>query len=82
MKKITQKEIAKKIGVSDAMISQFLRGHKNISAATAKKLAEVTGTSPLLWLYGSLDEIKSAITQFQEGGDNDKGTGMASTELA
>lgn len=82
MKKILQKDLALKIGISDAYLSQILHGHRHVSAATAKKLAEVTGTSPLLWLYGSLDEIKSAITQFQEGGDNDKGTGMASTELA
>lgn len=73
MKKLLQKDLAYMAGISDAYLSQILHGHRNVSARVAKKLADFTGVSPLVWLYGSTDEKKSAIEQANNngGGIND-----------
>ena len=63
MKAITQVYIAKKMGVSPAYINYLVNTRKRPPWKTAKKLASVTNTDPILWLEGSSDEIKAALKQ-------------------
>ena len=63
MKHGIQKEIAEKAGISGAMLSMILHSGKRPSWSTAKRLAAATGTDPVLWLEGTPNEIKQAITE-------------------
>jgi len=45
------------------MLSQILGGQRKAGWRTAKRLAAVTDTDPVLWLEGSPGEIKTAIFQ-------------------
>lgn len=47
---ITQTAFARHIGVSTRTISEFVLGHRGVSAELAWKLAQALGTSPELWL--------------------------------
>lgn len=62
MKHGSQKQIAKKAGVSDAFISNFFKGKKTPSWKTAKKLAATTGTDPVLWVEGRVHELKEVLS--------------------
>ncbi len=44
-KNITQKDVAKKLGVAQAMISQWLAGDKNPTLNTLTRIADVLGVS-------------------------------------
>jgi len=57
-----QTNIAKKANLADATVSLILSGKRRPSWSTAKRLAEVTGTSPVLWMEGSPDQIRQAIS--------------------
>lgn len=50
MKKITQVELAKQVGVSQSYISGILRG-RTPSCRVAERLEGVTGIHRLHWLY-------------------------------
>ena len=63
MKHGIQKAIADKIGVSPAFINGILHGRKRPSWKTANKLAEATGTNPVLWMDGSPCDIRSAVSK-------------------
>ncbi len=58
-----QTTIAKKTGLSESFISRLLSEKNNSrpSFKSAKKLAIVTNTNPILWLEGDKKEIKQAI---------------------
>lgn len=62
MKHGTQKIIADKSGISSAMISMILNAKKRPSWTTAKKLASATGISAVVWIEGSPEEIRAAIS--------------------
>lgn len=57
----TQKKLAITTGVSQGFICQIIAGLKRPSWQTAKKLAEATSTTPILWLEGTPDQIRDAI---------------------
>lgn len=59
--KPNQSEIAKKAKISAAMLSMILSGKKRPSWNTAKSLSMVTGTSPVLWMEGTPDQIREAV---------------------
>ena len=61
MKKQTHKNIADKVGVSRAFITQLVNTEKRPNWRRAKQLAEATGVNPVIWLEGTSEEIKSAI---------------------
>ncbi len=50
MKKMTQIELAKRVGVSQSYISDILRG-RTPSCRVAERLESVTGIHRLHWLY-------------------------------
>ena len=58
MKRLKQNIIAEKAQISDSYLSEIIANKKRPSWSTAKKLAKATGTSPVLWLEGSTDQIK------------------------
>lgn len=58
----TQIELAAKVKVSQSMISFILAGKRRPSWKKAKKIAEATGTNPVLWLEGSPEEMKAALS--------------------
>lgn len=62
----TQIEIANKAQISQQFVSKILSGVRRPSWPTAKKLAGATGTSPVLWLEGTPDEIRRAISEQEE----------------
>ncbi len=47
---LSQKRVAKDIGVSPPHISEIVRGERSITADTAMRLARYFGTSALVWL--------------------------------
>lgn len=63
MEKITQLKISQLVNISPGMMSGIMNGKARPSWATAKRLAETTGTDPVLWLEGTPDEIRKAIEQ-------------------
>lgn len=62
-KKLRTNQIAKRAGLSLSGLSNVLAGRRRPSWSTAKRLAAATDTSPVLWLEGSPNEIKEAISQ-------------------
>ena len=53
-----QKEIAKKVGISPAFLSEILTGRKSPSWETAKKLAVVTGVAAARWMETKKKKIE------------------------
>ena len=63
--KINYTKIAETAGVSKQALSNILNGRRRPSWGTAKRLAFVTNTDPVLWLEGTPVEIKKAIDLFK-----------------
>lgn len=62
MKKRTQAEIARAAGISEAFMCQLAKGLRRPSWPTSKKLAQATGTDPVLWLEGTPEEIQKVFS--------------------
>lgn len=62
MKHGDQTKIAKKAGITSAYLSEIIHNKKRPSWPTSKRLAEVTCTDPVLWLEGTTDEIRAALS--------------------
>lgn len=56
-----QKEIAEKAKVSNGWLSTAIQAKKRPSWPVAKRLAEATNTSPVLWLEGTEAQIKGVL---------------------
>lgn len=56
-----QKDLAKKLNVSDAYLSMLINRQRVPNWNMAKRIAEITDTTPYLWLEGSSDEIREAL---------------------
>lgn len=61
IKNLNQKQLADLVGISSAALSNILRGKFRPEWKNAKNLAAATGTDPVLWLEGSVSEIREAI---------------------
>lgn len=59
--KITQQYIADSTGVTVQFVNQVVSRKRIPSAKRAKEFAKVSKTSPLLWLYGTEAQIRSAL---------------------
>jgi len=64
--KPTITNIAKQAGISQGFLSNILCGRARPHYRTAKKLGTVTGTDPVLWIEGSVDEMRQSIFKYQE----------------
>lgn len=62
MNRLTQKTIANMVNVTQPYINRLVTCKKRPSWKMAKKLSSaVPGTTPILWLEGTPDEIRAAI---------------------
>lgn len=59
----TQQNIADAAGVSRAHIGHILNGIRRPSWRLAKTLAAITGTDPVLWLEGTPEDIRAALSK-------------------
>ena len=58
---MNQTELAKKAGITDAMLSYILNGERSPSAKIAKRLAEITDTPWWFWIDGKPEELKEVV---------------------
>lgn len=63
-KKITQKEIAKLAKISPDFLSHIIRGRSKCPPAVAVRLEEVTDISKTVWVWGTSEEIRTAVEQY------------------
>lgn len=65
--KIKQSYVAEQVGVSPVFISQILKGKKSPSWKLAKKLYELTGIKPDLWMESKTNnsELNKNFTEYQ-----------------
>jgi plasmid maintenance system antidote protein VapI len=70
MKRMTFTKIAKKIDVSPQYVSQLVNCTKRPNWKRAKQIAEITGTTPQLWLDGTSEQIRSALNEMAVNNDN------------
>lgn len=59
----TQQKIVDTVKISNAFLSQIINGHRRPSYRIGKKLAEATNTPLKLWMEGTSDEIKTALSK-------------------
>ena len=63
MKRGIQQIIVNKSGLSKSLVSEILSGKKRPSWDSAKILAAVTDTDPVIWMEGGSDKIKKAVEE-------------------
>lgn len=51
---MTQKELARRIGVSYPRVNELIHGKRGVTPDTALRLAQLFGTTPQFWLNGQL----------------------------
>ncbi len=78
----TQAKLVKATGKSSGYISEIINRKKRPSWDLAKKLAEATGTSPVLWMEGTTADIKAAIAELDENTQAASGGQGAQPEAA
>jgi transcriptional regulator with XRE-family HTH domain len=64
--KIKITKLAAQIGISQGFLSNIILGARRPHYNTAKKIAAATNTNPVLWLEGSPEEIKKALSKNRE----------------
>lgn len=62
MKRGFQKKLAKKLNISGAYLSTLINCKKRPNWPMAKKLAAATNTDPVIWLEGTPEQIKAAVS--------------------
>lgn len=60
-----QKQIAEKAGITPAFLNAIIKQGARPAWKTAKRLATVTGTNPILWVEGSPQQIIDAIENME-----------------
>ena len=56
-----QKDIAGKVGITPGAVTNIINGRRRPSWRVAKRLAEITGTSPVLWMEGPPEKLRDAL---------------------
>jgi transcriptional regulator with XRE-family HTH domain len=64
--KITQQFIAKTLNISSGFISEILSGKKRPSWSVAKRLAEVTRSTPAEWMEAPPETLRQIISNMTE----------------
>jgi transcriptional regulator with XRE-family HTH domain len=57
-----QKDVAQKLGTSVSYLNEVIHDKRRPSRDTAKVWSQRTGTCPMVWLYGTVDDIKNLIS--------------------
>ncbi len=72
MAKITQKQIAKRAGISGQWLSDIIGDRGRPSWDPAKKIAEITNTTPGLWMDGDTaakaHAMEACLNRLNNGG--------------
>ncbi len=66
-KKLTQKDLAEKLGKKESEISKWLRGTHNFTFKTIGKIEAVLGVSLIFTADEAIQEIYLPIIQYEEG---------------
>lgn len=74
--KMTQKQLAEKLGVSEVTVSRWLSGDRNPSMDTIEQIANILGTTPSYFFLKD-----NAIEQASEPATNSKQSSGLSTSL-
>jgi len=61
MKIITQKILAKKLGLTPSHLHYILKGERRPSSKNAVRLERRSGVGRMVWLYGTKKEIRREI---------------------
>ncbi len=61
--KINITKIAANVGLTQGALSNILAGRRRPHYKTAKKIASVTKTDPILWLEGSPEQLRRALSK-------------------
>ena len=56
-----QNELAKRLNITAAYVSQIISEKKRPMWPLAKRIAEETDTDPVLWLEGRTDDMRKAL---------------------
>jgi transcriptional regulator with XRE-family HTH domain len=68
MNKINQRFIAKTLNISSGFISEILTGKKRPSWSVAKRLAELTRSTPADWMEAPPEILRQIIKNMTENG--------------
>ena len=63
-KEITQKEIAKMVGIGPDFLCHILRGRCPCPIKVAERLEEIIGEDRKTWVWGSFEQKRQAIEKF------------------
>lgn len=63
-KVITQKEIARLAGIQPDFLSHIIRGRRSCPPPVAVRLEQVTNIDKVTWVWGTPEEIRSAVESF------------------
>ena len=65
---MTQKELAKRLGFSEAFVWRLLNGRDNVRWRNAKRIAKVLGGEPYVWLKdgGTSKQRKKIFDKYNE----------------
>lgn len=64
MERITNKELAKIVGITPQHFCEIKAAKSKPSRKLAHRLEKVTGIPRLTWLYGTTDEIREQLEHF------------------
>ncbi len=64
-KRITQKKIAVSASISPDFLSHIIRGRRRCPRDVALRLEEVTEISKVIWVWGTPEEIRSAVNKYK-----------------
>jgi len=62
---LKQTEIAKRLDISDALLSMIISGERNITYKLAKKLNKITRIEVDFWMTAKQEDLKKAFTQIR-----------------
>lgn len=62
-KEMTQRDLARKVGVTDSAMSHYIKGDRIPRAAVILQIANVLETSPDYLMYGNLSDAEAEIDQ-------------------
>jgi len=65
-KKIHDKDIAKMVGVSPCFFSRIINNKRSCPISFARKLEEITNTDISIWLFGTTEEKRRALSNHKK----------------
>lgn len=66
MKRVTQKQIAQFVPITEKYLSDILNNRRNPSRKTAVRLEQITGIPKEIWVFGSGSEKREAFNALKD----------------